>query len=67
MCCDIGILAEIVRRHGRHETGMEQLFYGSPPKVRPGPGSRDPVWTNERPALPGPGPITAHSYRDVGL
>ena len=52
------------RRHGRHETGMEQLFYGSPPKVRPGPGSRDQVWTNERPALPGPG--TNHRPRVTG-
>ena len=46
---------------------MEQLFYGSPPKVRTGPGSRVLGWTNGRPALPGPGPITALRYRDVGL
>ena len=43
---------------------MEQLFYGSPPKVRPGPGPRDQVWTNERPALPGP--WTNHRPRVTG-
>lgn len=53
-----------VSRHGGRETGMEQLFYGYPPKVRSGPGSRGRVWTNQSPGLPEPGPINARGYRD---